>query len=166
MKIKAIQIFFISILSWIINSAVLAQPSALNGTSPLVGTWLTDVKSHLTIRQCDVGLCGYITKVAIRPELYNKHKKEIDAVGIQNAYDYFNKDPELRSRRLLGLQILTLDKMQAPNIYSGEIYNPEDGKTYKGRLELINNDQLRLTGCAFYGLFCSSQDWFRINNKK
>ena len=135
-------------------------------TSPFTGLWLTDVKSHVRIMQCSEGLCGYIAKVSIRPELYNKHKEQIDAVGIENAFDYFNKDPELRNRRLLGLQILSLNIREAEGIYSGKVYNPEDGKTYSGKMELINNNQLRLTGCAYFGIICRSEDWFRITNSR
>ena len=128
----------------------------------LVGTWLTDVQSHVEIRPCKEGLCGYVTKVAIREKLYKENKQEIDRIGIQNAFDYFNKDPNLRSRRLLDLQILTLDKKVADNIYSGVVYNPEDGKTYSGKMKIINQDQIRMSGCAYFKLICRSEDWFRV----
>lgn len=142
---------------------LLISSQAFAQSNPLIGVWLTDVKSHLTIKICQEGLCGYITKVSIRPKLYEKNKQEIDRVGIQNAPDYFNKDPDLRSRRLLGLQVLMLDKQEAPTVFSGKVYNPEDGRTYSGKLELINKNQLRLTGCAFLGIICQSEDWYRVS---
>jgi uncharacterized protein (DUF2147 family) len=133
-----------------------------NSNSGFNGVWLSDVKSHIRIEKCGAGLCGYISKIAIRGELYQKNKEAIDKVGIQNAYDYFNKDPALRSRPLLGLKILNLDTRQSATKYSGTIYNPEDGKTYKGSVELLNNESLQLTGCIFYGKICKSEDWVRI----
>ncbi len=128
----------------------------------MAGVWLTTIDTQITIKKCKTGYCGYISKVTIRKELYEENKQAIDAVGIQNAYDYFNKDPALRSRRLLGLQILNLPKKESENIYSGEVYNPEDGKTYKGKIEQIDNNTIRLSGCVFLGLICLSEDWKRL----
>ncbi len=143
-----------------LNSFALAQESYF------LGTWLTDVKSHITIKECDEGLCGYISKVTIREELYQKHKEEIDKIGIDNVFDYFNEDPKLRSRLLLGLKVLTLNEKVSPSVYKGEVYNPEDGKTYSGKVEIINNNQLRLTGCTFFGIICRSEDWYRVGYAK
>ncbi len=153
---KFLGAFIYAIFIWSFSGLALAQANSINGT------WLTEIKSHITIEKCNIGYCGYISKVAIRPKLYEKNKQAIDRIGIQNAYDYFNKDPNLQNRRLLGLNILTLDTRAENLVFSGHVYNPEDGKTYKGKIELLNNNQIKLTGCAFMGVICSSEIWYRI----
>ncbi len=156
MKVKNIFSLSVFLFIWLFTSPIYAQKN------PLLGVWLTDVKSHVTMEKCGNAYCGYISKVSIRPKLYEKNKQAIDKIGVENAYDYFNKNPDLRSRRLLGLQVLIVEKKQSDIIYSGEVYNPEDGKTYKGKVELLNNTQLRLSGCILMGLLCQSEIWYRI----
>ncbi len=156
MRIKNIFSLSVFMLVWLFTSPAYTQKN------PLLGVWLTDVKSHITIKQCGDAFCGHISKVSIRPKLYQKNKQAIDKIGVENAPDYFNKDPNLRSRRLLGLNVLIVDKKQSDLIYLGEVYNPEDGKTYKGKVELLNKNQLRLSGCILMGLLCQSEIWHRI----
>ena len=75
--------------------------------------------------------------------------------------DIRNKDPELRNRPMLGLQILTLLPSTKPNIYDGEIYNPEDGNTYSGYVEMTGADVARLNGCVLFNVICRGEDWYR-----
>ena len=157
MKISVRFIVIITAILWLMNASAVAQGSTLTGV------WLTDVKSHVTIKKCRQGFCGYISKVAIRPSLYEKNKEAIDRVGISNAYDFFNKDETLRARRLMGLQIITFGEKNSAGIYQGEVYNPEDGNTYSGKVELLDKDKLRLTGCTFFGIICRSEFWFRVH---
>ncbi len=143
---------------------LLLSMKAYGQADSIIGIWLTEVKSHIKIIPCSEGYCGYINKVAIRDEIYIKYKKEIDEMGVQNIIDFFNEEPALRTRPLLGLKIMTLKYDAKKKIFNGEVYNPEDGKTYLGKIEIINKDQLRLTGCTFFNLLCKSENWFRIGN--
>jgi uncharacterized protein (DUF2147 family) len=63
---------------------------------------------------------------------------------------------------MLGLQLLTLLPSGKPNIYDGEIYNPEDGNTYSGYVEMLGPDLMRLNGCVLYNIVCQGQDWVRV----
>lgn len=44
----------------------------------------------------------------------------------------------------------------------GRLQNPEDGKTYKGKITLRDADLLDLKGCA--GPFCKTQTWRRLQS--
>jgi uncharacterized protein (DUF2147 family) len=81
---------------------------------------------------------------------------------VESFTDYNNKDPLLRSRPMLGLQILTLRPGSKPGIYDGEIYNPQDGNTYSGYVEMLSLDQARLNGCVLFNVICRGEDWVRV----
>jgi uncharacterized protein (DUF2147 family) len=75
--------------------------------------------------------------------------------------DSFNSDPAERNRPTLGLHILRAMKPAKPGLWQGEIYNPENGKTYGSRISLASPDVLRVEGCVL-GLLCGGENWTRI----
>ncbi len=50
-----------------------------------------------------------------------------------------------------------------PDKWNGQVYNPEDGKTYSGSITLKSANELDLQGCVGGGLFCKTQTWARTN---
>ncbi len=74
--------------------------------------------------------------------------------------DARNKNPALRDRPLNGLQIIS-DFAGGPVKWTGgAIYRPEDGNTYKGKIELVDANTLKMTGCVFEPL-CKTYVWKR-----
>ena len=145
----------------------IAIPSSMaittNINEPTIdGTWLTQAKSQITVSSCPDDFCGNITKIVVPPELYKANKKVIDSIGATNFTDEMNKDPTLRSRPILGLQILTLHPSDKPTIYNGQIYNPQDGNTYSGYVEVLGPNKIRLNGCILYNIICKGEDWVRV----
>lgn len=134
---------------------------AQQGVESVIGVWIGEKQSEITIELCEEGLCGRLSKIVIPPEIYAEHKDEIDALSVEEFNDEMNKDPLLRSRPMLDLRILTLTTQIAPNEFEGEVYNPEDGHTYYGKLAALDEQTLRLTGCGFFNLICQSEDWTR-----
>lgn len=131
--------------------------------SPVEGVWLTAAKSELTVTACPDGFCGAITKIVVPEDLYKQNKAAIESMGgADNATDVMNKDPSLRSRPILGLQILTLHAGNKPQIFDGTIYNPQDGNTYSGYVEVLGPDKIRLNGCILYNTICKGEDWTRV----
>ena len=51
-------------------------------------------------------------------------------------------------------------KPTGANAWTGAAFNPEDGKTYSGKMTL-NGDALNTAGCVLGGLICKSVDWTR-----
>jgi uncharacterized protein (DUF2147 family) len=75
------------------------------------------------------------------------------------AVDYNNPDPAKRNRPTLGMPILLGMQQTAANRWDGEVYSPEDGKTWTVNISLTNPDQLRIQGCLLF--FCGGQVWAR-----
>jgi uncharacterized protein (DUF2147 family) len=126
------------------------------------GTWKTQLESEITIEACDQGYCGRISKIVV-PEAYKQqYGQQLEEIAVEDYFDYYNKDPALRSRPILNLQILTLRPSANPFRYDGEIYNPEDGNIYGGYVEVVGADVIKLNGCVLYGLICRGEEWSRV----
>lgn len=74
--------------------------------------------------------------------------------------DRQNPDPMLRSRQLVGIEIVGGLRETAPGIWTGgRLYNPDDGRTYTGTVRL-RGGLLELKGCAL-NVVCRNQTWRR-----
>ncbi len=60
----------------------------------------------------------------------------------------------------VGQQVFFDMKPQGENVWTGSAFNPDDGKTYSGKLTLTG-DHLVTAGCVFGGLICKSVSWTR-----
>ena len=108
------------------------------------GLWLTETgSSRIRIAPCGGGYCGTI----------------VSAPG--KALDAKNPDPALRTRSVVGVQILDAPQKDGSG-FSGSLYNPNDGKTYSGSLRLTSPNTLEVSGCVM-SVFCKRQSWTRIN---
>ena len=139
-----------------------ADETAAPNAPTIDGTWLTEAKSEITIAECPDGFCGDLSKIVVPEDIYKANKKAIDSIGATNFTDQMNKDPSLRSRPILGLQIVTLHAGDKPNIYDGAIYNPQDGNTYSGYVEVLGPDKIKLNGCILYNIICKGEEWTRV----
>lgn len=130
---------------------------------PIEGTWQTALLSEVTIAPCPEGLCGYLSRIVV-PEgvLSGAEAEAAAAMRPEEFFDYRNKDPALRDRPMLGLQILTLRPGSKMHIFDGEVYNPEDGNTYSGYMEMLGPDLVRLNGCVMFNVICRGEDWVRV----
>ena len=60
----------------------------------------------------------------------------------------------------VGQQVFFNMKPRGDNAWTGTAFNPEDGKTYSGKMTL-SGDHLTTAGCVFGGLICKSMGWTR-----
>ena len=121
--------------------ALIASPAF--AASPK-GDWLVEDKDAIIhIDSCGTSLCGTV--------VWTKKPGGLD----EN-----NPDPAKRSRPIMGLQLLLGMKPASDGRWEGDIYNPENGKTYTSRMWLKSDDALRIEGCVL-GFLCSGQDWTR-----
>ena len=135
----------------IILAAVLALVSASALADPR-GVWLTPGgKSHVEIAPCGDKLCGRIVWLAEPNNPQGQPKRDAE-----------NTDESLRSRQILGLPLLTgFPQEPEDGVWDdGDIYNPEDGKTYSSELEMADPKTLKVKGCVW--VFCQSQIWKRV----
>jgi uncharacterized protein (DUF2147 family) len=119
------------------------------------GTWLTEGgKSQVRLANCGEALCGRIQWL----------KEPSDPATGKPKRDARNPDPSKRDRPIVGVDILLgMRPDQTPNQWAGDIYNPEDGKTYRAHLTLQDARTLQVKGCVLGGLICKSQAWSRAN---
>ncbi|PZO91272.1 MAG: DUF2147 domain-containing protein [Sphingomonas sanxanigenens] len=113
------------------------------------GRWLTPTGATIETYSCGNALCGRI----VTSEGLRKNP---------DMRDTKNSNASLRSRPVKGLVMLS-GFTGGPSKWSGgQVYNPQDGRTYSGSVELTAPDKLKLTGCAL-AIFCKSQEWKRVN---
>jgi len=114
----------------------------------VTGRWRNPAEDgDLVIYPCGDKICGKgVASDASKPVL--------------DVKDVKNRNPELRNRSLNGLEVIH-GFSGGPKVWSGgAIYRPADGNTYSGRMELVDPNTLKLTGCVVAPL-CQSQIWKR-----
>jgi len=128
--------------------ATLAVPAL--AADPISGQWLTqDKDAVITIGNCGSSVCGKISKFLETPP---------DGV---NQRDVNNPKKSLRSRKLMGLPVLTNLK-QDGDVWRGDIYDPKSGKTYESIVERTSTNRLSVKGCARVIVkVCQEQTWTR-----
>lgn len=129
---------------------------------PAVGTWRTPGGTEVRIERCPAGYCGHIGRIVVPQHIEQRYGAQLAALDVSQYTDEFNKDPALRGRPMLGLQILEFGPTARPGHYEGSIYNPEDGETYAGVMQLLDADTVRVQGCVLYNLICRGEDWVRV----
>lgn len=77
--------------------------------------------------------------------------------------DEHNPDAAKRNEQILGTTILIDMKPNGANRWDGQIYNPENGKTYTGHIVMLGPNRLRVEGCLL-GILCGGEDWTRVNS--
>jgi uncharacterized protein (DUF2147 family) len=109
-----------------------------------VGLWLTELKAEIRIVPCTEGLCGIVAK-PVKPGLH----------------DINNPDPALRGRPIEGLPLIWLTEGRSPQVWDAQLYNPIDGRTYSGVVQMRDQSTLYLRGCVLF-IFCKSEEWARL----
>ena len=78
------------------------------------------------------------------------------------AVDSNNPDKALRSRQLIGLNMLSNLKKDGAEYNNGKIYDPGNGKTYNCSMK-VEGDVLHVRGSLDKkGLLGRTMDWFRV----
>ena len=143
---------------------VLATAGGAGAQQPSVmGTWLVaSGKAEVRLQPCSdpAGgpICGYISK------LINPTGPDGKVVPPEEANDWRNSDPALRSRKVLGMALIWgFKKTSDPNSFEdGKIYNGENGKTYNANISLQPDGKLRLRGYVGTPMFGETQVWTRV----
>ena len=92
-----------------------------------------------------------------------QHPTEADG---SPAVDDKNPDSKLRSRKLIGLNMLSGLKEGDGEYSGGSIYDPGNGKTYNCSMK-VEGDMLKVRGSLDKrGLLGPTMDWFRVKEEK
>jgi uncharacterized protein (DUF2147 family) len=62
-----------------------------------------------------------------------------------------------------GAQVLIDMKPDGKDGWKGRIHDTRGGGTYDSTLAMRGNNNMRVQGCAFGGMFCGGQTWTRVN---
>ncbi len=135
------------------TAAVLALMIVLTASrasaEEIIGTWLTaNADAHIRVAKCGKSLCGSVVWL----------RDAVDPKTGQPPVDDKNPNVTMRSRKILGIRIFVMDQDNTDS-WVGNIYNSDDGKTYKGRLSPRGEDELEVQGCT--GSLCGSEVWTR-----
>jgi uncharacterized protein (DUF2147 family) len=125
----------------------------------IVGVWNSEDKdAKIEIFNCGGKHCGKI--VWMDEPCYSAADKEGRPGDLK--LDTKNPDPALRTRPILGLQILRDFTFDGKNRWEGgKVYDPESGNLYSAAMSLISINQLHLRGFIVIPLFGRTTTWTR-----
>jgi len=107
--------------------------------APIEGLWKNPIGSAIiAVAPCGNAICGKVVWASARG------RREVAKTTSQ----------------VVGTTVLT-DVRPKGKTWVGKLFVPDDNIHVSARLQLLGDNQLRLTGCAVAGLFCRSQIWTR-----
>jgi uncharacterized protein (DUF2147 family) len=148
------------IISVLFMSLILTASSTFGADEyQILGLWsTTDNNSRVEIFKCGKNYCGKIV------ELKNPNYPADDKRGMagQPKVDRNNPDPDLKTRPLLGLQMLEGFTYSGGNVWKGgRIYDPDNGKLYKCKMTLTNPKRLDVRGYIGFSFIGRTSIWTR-----
>jgi uncharacterized protein (DUF2147 family) len=124
-------------------SMVLACFALVGYSQDILGKWVTESgDAHVEIYEQGGKLNGKIVWLQKGPETKDTH----------------NPDEKLRSRKLMGVNILSGLQKKKDKWEGGRIYNPKNGKDYKCAI-WPDGDKLKVRG--YIGFLYETQTWTR-----
>ncbi len=146
----------VALFVWLLSATVAAA-----GDEGVIGTWKTaDGRALIDIYRCGERICGRVAW--LRDPTFPADDRE--GMAGRPRTDRHNPKPDLRDRRVLGLQIMEGFTREGDNRWvGGTIYDSDTGRTYKSRMTLIAPNRLELHGYIGIPLFGRSSVWIRKN---
>ncbi len=123
--------------------AILMIPAA--AIAGPAGKWrVADGTAQIQISPCGQALCGSIAWT-----------------NDGDGKDDHNPNPAQRGRSLIGLPILNLQPSGA-NLWTGNVYNANDGQNYSARMYLQSESVMKIEGCVPGTNICGEESWSRV----
>jgi uncharacterized protein (DUF2147 family) len=136
-------------MSIFVLASLLTLPAAVAAASPATGLWRTaEDNGQVQIYDCGASLCGRL--VTSNELLAHPDLKDVN-----------NRNAAQRGRPVKGMDVMSGFSGGPKNWSGGMLYRPQDGRSYSGRLELIDGGTLEVTGCLMATL-CHTQTWTRL----
>lgn len=114
------------------------------------GLWSAQDGATVRVSSCGNALCATMASA----------KSQTDPETGMPWTDKHNRDPSMRSRPLVGVEVLSSMVPDGPGRWSGSLYNTDDGQTYPGHLIEIDHRTIRIEGCVI-GI-CGGRNMRRI----
>ena len=123
-----------------------------NPADAVLGTWKNGSgKGHVQIFKQNGKYYGKITWLRDANDAEGKPK-----------VDRKNANPSLRSKPLIGLVMLRDFTYNDGEWSGGRIYNPSDGKEYKGNIRIKDPNTLLVRGYIGFSFFGKTDTWTRV----
>lgn len=129
------------------------------GPDDILGVWNNQEKTaRIEIMKCGDRYCGKIVWL----EEPNYPAGSTDGTPGSPKLDHNNPDPGRQKTPVLGLQIVNDMRPDGDKTWSGgTVYDPKNGKTYKGKLTYIDQHRLELRGYIGIPLIGRTATWTR-----
>jgi uncharacterized protein (DUF2147 family) len=115
--------------------------SAAADAAVIEGRWANPSRSVvLDIAPCGSTLCGTVAWASRQAQ----------------------QDARKGTLQLVGTQLLTAMKPKGA-IWKGRLFIPDENMKVTAKLQLVSDDQLKVSGCAMAGAICRSQLWDRAD---
>ncbi len=143
-KIALLMIAFVSIIF---------SANAQKNADDIVGVWVTGSgKAHVKIDK--VGNYYFGRVVWLKEPLNELGKPKLD----KN-----NEDVTKRNKAIMGMQLVGGFEWKNDNLWeNGNIYDPENGKTYKCKIDLENLNTMNVRGFIGISIFGRTDIWKRV----
>lgn len=133
----------------LLGALLAAAPAPAPAADTAVGRWKTETRNGIVeIQRCGASICGRL----VSSELL-RQQPDLKDVNNQNVAQ--------RGRPLKGLLLISGFTADGDAWSNGQIYNPDDGKTYKSKVTVVDANTLKVRGCIFVPL-CKTQTWTRV----
>ncbi len=141
--------------STLLMVGVLTLPALADArAADVTGTWLTqDERGRIRTERCGPGnadLCGFVVWV-----------RDLNGEDGKPKADVENPDASKRSRPILGHELMTELKPDGDGSFAGQVYNADNGKSYKVSVWSEDAKSLSVKGCLISYL-CKTQTWERV----
>lgn len=125
---------------------------AADAEPALLGRWLTEPRDGI---------------IEISRTADGSYQGRIVGGPTPRRLDERNPDPARRQQLLLGQVIMSGMRADGPDTWTGgTIYEPDSGRTYRCRLEIIDHDHLKVRGFIGFSLLGRSQTWTRYMGRE
>ena len=131
--------------------ALLFSFDSLLSKERIFGYWLTP-GSIVLIENCDNYVCAKIETIFVD-----------DGRDPKLILDENNKDKALRSRAIVGINLLSgflMKDDEQRDFRDGRIYDPRRGREFKSSLHLKEDGNLEVEGCLAF--ICDSEEWLPL----
>jgi uncharacterized protein (DUF2147 family) len=125
----------------------------------ILGVWNNEERdAKIEIFKCNGKYCGKI--VSLKEPNYPADSKE-GTPGTPRL-DRNNADTANKSQPILGLHVVNDFIFAGERVWKdGSVYDPKNGKTYRGKMTLVSPNKLNLRGFVGIPLFGRTTTWTR-----
>jgi len=118
----------------------------------ILGSWINSTgEAHVDIFKKGEKYFGKISWLKT-----NKDEKGIVKTDLKNP------DPKLRSKPILGMEMLRNFVYEDGKWTDGKIYDPKSGKTYSCNMNIKDNGELNMRGYIGVSIIGRSETWKRV----